>query len=67
MSDDDFRSGGEWTITCPESNEPHELRIPKHPFSPVQGVTCEKWHLFAWTEARALVLRSARGNLFGSD
>jgi hypothetical protein len=38
----DFASDGEWIVACPESGEPHELRIPKHPFSPAQGVTCER-------------------------
>jgi hypothetical protein len=44
MHGGDFATDGEWIVACPESGESHELRIPRHPFSPAQGVTCEKGH-----------------------
>jgi hypothetical protein len=55
MRGGDFATDGEWILACPEAGEPHELRVPKHPFSPAQGVTCERGHVYAWLEARKLV------------
>jgi hypothetical protein len=63
MPEGDLLTGGAWPIICAESSEPHELRMPMHPFSPAAGVVREKGHVFIWTEARARVAvsRDARG------
>ena len=51
----DLLGKGEWIVSCPAHGQPHELKIPTHPFSPAAGVTCERGHQFAWVEARKLV------------
>jgi hypothetical protein len=55
MPEGDLLTGGVWRIICTESSEPHELRVPMHPFSPAAGVVCEKGHMFVWTDAKARV------------
>jgi hypothetical protein len=51
----DLLGKGDWIVTCREHGQPHDLKIPMHPFSPAAGVTCERGHQYAWLEARKLV------------
>ena len=55
MFSGDLLGKGEWVVTCPAQGQPHELKIPMHPFSAAAGVTCERGRQYAWVEARRLV------------